>query len=103
MGVPAARYLSANHRKVALTMTMRARKRWPPGQRGVAKGYAPTINGSVALTFPFARGNRAAARDAIVTAMQAGGCVDTWRMLYRAGWRIVPVTIRIDGEQERKG
>lgn len=75
-------------------MAKRAKKKWPPGRRGIAMGYAPAINGSLALTFPFARGNPNAAREALVTAMRAAGCKDTWQTLYRHGWRIIPITFR---------
>jgi len=72
------------------------KKPWPPGVRGIAKGFCPAINGSVALTFPFSRGSRRAARQAFVAAMHETGCPDTWRTLYRHGYRIVPVKILVD-------
>ena len=71
-----------------------SKEKWPPGPRKIAFGWCVAINGSLALTFPFARGNKTAARDAFVSAMQEVGCVDTWKSLYRAGWRVVPVTIQ---------
>lgn len=76
-------------------MAKKTRKKWPPGPYGIASGFAPAINDDIALTFPFARGSSRAAREAIVMAMQAAGCRDSWRQLYRSGWRIVPVTFRI--------
>lgn len=82
-------------------MTKQRRGKWPPGPRGIGRGFAPAVNGSLALTFPFARGNPRAAREAIVMAMQAAGCADTWRTLYRHGWRIVPVTFRIAAQRDR--
>ena len=61
----------------------------PPGKRGIAKGFCVAVNGSIALTFPFARGNRRAARE-VVSSLHAVG----WRTLYRQGYRVVPVVIR---------
>jgi hypothetical protein len=58
-------------------MTKKRKKPWPGGPRGIARGYAPAVNGSLALTFPFARGSAKAARDAIVMAMNEAGCHDT--------------------------
>ena len=75
-------------------MAKKTKEKWPPGERKIARGWCVSINGSLALTFPFARGNRAAARAAFMHDLQDVGCFDNWRKLYRAGYRTVPVTIR---------
>lgn len=75
-------------------MAKKRKKKWPPGLRKIAFGWCVSINGSLALTYPFARGNQTAARCAFMDAMHSVGCKDSWRQLYRAGWRIVPVTVR---------
>lgn len=69
------------------------RKKWPPGARGIAHGWCASVNGSIALTIGFVRGNSRAARQTVMEAMKDAGCQDSWRKLYRAGWRIVPVTV----------